>query len=75
MAFIDISDPKKRDEIVRDYVNTRLEIQNKSENEKALGLQQRINLEKQYQPLIEATKDSTKQITTLRSQRKIYLGM
>lgn len=72
MAFIDISDPKKRDEIVRDYVNTRLEIQNKSENEKALGLQQRINLEKQYQPLIEATKDSTKQITTeLKNSRSI----
>ena len=72
MAFIDISDPKKRDEIVRDYINTRLEIQNKSENEKALGLQQRINLEKQYQPLIQATKDSTNKITTeLKNSRSI----
>ena len=72
MAFIEISDPKKRDEIVRDYINTKNQIKQKYENEKAIGLQQRIDFEKQYQPLIEATKDSTQKITTeLKSNRSL----
>ena len=64
MAFIEITDPGRREEIVEDYINTKNQIKQKYENEKAIGLQQRIDLEKQYQPLLRATEDSTKKITT-----------
>ena len=64
MAFIDITDPTKRDQIVQDYMNTKSYLQQKYENEKAVGLQQKIELEKQYEPLISATKDSASKITT-----------
>ena len=63
MAFIDIKDPRKRDQIVQDYINTVKELQMRTENEKAGDLQQRIELEKQYSPLIEASKESTNKIT------------
>ena len=63
MAFIDIKDPRKRDQIVQDYVNTIKELQIRTENEKAGDLQQRMELEKQYSPLIEASKESTNRIT------------
>ena len=64
MAFIDITDPTKREQIVQDYMNTKSYLQQKYENEKAVGLQQKIELEKQYEPLISATKDSASKITT-----------
>ena len=72
MAFIDITDPQKREQIVRDYINTKNHLQQKYENEKAVGLQQKIELEKQYEPLIAATKDSAAKITTeLKSSRSM----
>ena len=64
MAFIDITDPTKRDQIVQDYINTKNYLQQKYENEKAVGLQQKMELEKQYEPLVSATKDSASKITT-----------
>ena len=64
MAFIDIKDPQKRDRIVQDYINSKKEFQQKSENNKAEGLQQQIELEKTYTPLIKATEESAKKITT-----------
>ena len=64
MAFIDITDPTKREQIVQDYMNTKSYLQQKYENEKAIGLQQKIEFEKQYEPLISATKDSASKITT-----------
>ena len=64
MSFIDIKDPQKRDRIVQDYINTKKEFQQKSENDKAEGLQQQIELEKTYTPLIKATEESAKKITT-----------
>ena len=72
MAFIEISNPAKRNEIVEDYINTKHELQEKYENDKAAGLQQRIAFEKQYQPLLKATKESSKDITTeLKKNRTI----
>ena len=61
MAFIDITDPTKRDQIVQDYINTKNYLQQKYENEKAVGLQQKMELEKQYEPLISATKEQAQQ--------------
>ena len=75
MAFIQISDPRKRDEIVQDYINTKHALREKYENDKAVGLEQKVAFEKQYQPLLKATKDSTKEITTeLQSNRSIHEG-
>ena len=75
MAFIQISDPRKRDEIVQDYINTKHTLRERYENDKAVGLEQKVAFEKQYQPLLKATKDSTKEITTeLQSNRSINKG-
>ena len=72
MAFIEISNPTKRNEIVEDYINTKHQLQEKYENDKAVGLQQRIAFEKQYQPLLKASKESSKDITTeLKKNRTI----
>ena len=62
MAFIDIKDPAKRQQIVQDYIETRKALKVKSENEKALGLDQQEALQLQYNPIIQATKDSAKEI-------------
>ena len=75
MSFIDIKDPKKRDQIVEDYIKTLSLIRQKAENEKAKGLEQQIKLEKQYNPIIKATKQSTNKITEeLKNNRAIGEG-
>lgn len=63
MAFIDIKDPTKRDQIVKDYQETLKNLRIESENKKAIGLQRKIQLEKQYTPIIKATQESTNKIT------------
>ena len=75
MSFIDIKNPQKRDQIVQDYIKTLVLIRNKAENEKAQGLEQQIKLEKQYNPIIKATKESTNKITNeLKSSRTLAEG-
>ena len=72
MSFLDIKDPQKRDEIVQDYIKTLSLIRAKAENEKAKGLEQQIQLEKQYNPIIKATKESTDKIANeLKNNRAI----
>ena len=63
MTFIDIKDPKERDRFVADYISTIKNIQQQSEDEKALGLKRQIDLEKTFNPVIKATEMSTKAIT------------
>ena len=63
MSFININNPLKREQIVKDYIKSRHEFRIQSENEKAEGLAQKLELEKTYSPLIQATKESTKAIT------------
>ena len=63
MAFIDIKDPKERDRFVADYLSTVKTIQQRNEDEKALGLKRQIDLEKTFNPVIKATEMSTKAIT------------
>ena len=75
MSFIDIKNPKKRDQIVQDYIKTLAFVRQKAENEKAQGLEQRIKLEKQYNPIINATKESANRITDeLKNNRAIAEG-
>ena len=64
MAFLDIIDPAKRTEIVQDYFNIRKSWKEKNENERAQGLEQREALAKQYEPIIQATKESADRLAT-----------
>ena len=63
MSFIDIKDPKKRDKIVADYIATIRRIQQRGEDEKSVGLAKQAELTQTFNPIIQATKDSTKIIT------------
>ena len=63
MSFLDIADPVKRDEIVKDYIATIRRVQESNENEKVVGLARKTELEKTFNPIVEATKKSTKVIT------------
>ena len=60
MAFINISDPRKRKEIVEEYIKTRNELKLKNENKKEGNLIKEQQIEEQYRPLISATEESTK---------------
>ena len=64
MAFIDIKDPIKREETVRDYIKTIKEIRARSENEKVRGISQRQDIAKVFQPVVQATEKSAKEITS-----------
>ena len=63
MAFIDIKDPIKREEIVQDYIRNIKEIRARKENEKVRDISQRQDLAKVFQPVVQATEKSTSQIT------------
>ena len=63
MAFIDIKDPIKREEIVQDYIKNLKEIQERRENEKVRGISQRQDLTKLFQPVVQATEKSASKIT------------
>ena len=64
MAFIDIKDPMKREEIVKDYIKNIKEIRERRENEKVRGISQRQDLAKVFQPVVQATEKSASQITS-----------
>ena len=64
MAFIDIKDPTKREETVKDYIKTVKEIQSRRENEKVRGISQRQDLAKVFQPVVQATEKSASKITS-----------
>ena len=56
-------DPVKREQIVQDYIKNLKEIGEKKENEKVRGITQRRDIEKVFQPVVQATEKSTSQIT------------
>ena len=64
MAFIDIKDPEKREEIVQDYVKNLKEIRERNENEKMRGITQKQDLARVFQPVVQATEKSASQITS-----------
>ena len=73
MSFIDIKDPSKRDKIVKDYISTIHRIQKRNENQKALGLEQRADLEQTFDPIIKATEKSTEEIVKkLEEPKKVF---
>ena len=64
MAFIDIKDPVKREQIVQDYIKNVQEIRERNENQKLCGIAQQQNIEKVFQPVVQATEKSASQITS-----------
>ena len=64
MAFIDIQDPTKREQIVQDYIKNIEEIRQRKENQKVWGIAQRRDIEKVFQPVVQATEKSASQITS-----------
>ena len=63
MSFIDIKDPKNRDQIVADYVATIRRVQQRNEDEKSAGLARQVELERTFKPIVKATEKSTRAIT------------
>ena len=64
MAFIDIKDPVKREEIVQDYIKNIKEIQERRENDKVRGFTQSQNIARVFKPVVEATEKSASQISS-----------
>ena len=63
MAFIDIQDPVKREQTVQDYIKNLKEIRQRKENQKVRGITEQRNIEKVFQPVVQATEKSASQIT------------
>ena len=64
MAFIDIEDPARRKEIVKEYVQMRNEVRQCGEDNKESNLLRQQTIQKSTRPLIEATERSAKLITS-----------
>ena len=64
MAFIDIQGPVKREQIVQDYIKNIKEIRQRKENQKVQGIAQRRDIEKVFQPVVQATEKTASQITS-----------
>ena len=63
MSFLNITDAKKRDEIVADYIATVRKIKERNENEKLVGLSRTAELEQTYQPIIQSQEASAEKIS------------
>ena len=70
MAFIDIPNAKKRDEIVQNYLSTITQVQQRNEDEKASNLKKQKFLEKTFEPIVRATEKSTVAITEELKKKK-----
>ena len=64
MAFIDITDPEKREDIVKEYVQMRNEVKQRNENNKESNLLKEQVLRETARPLVEATEKSAQLITS-----------
>ena len=69
MSFLNITDAKKRDEIVADYIATIRKIKERNENEKLVGLSRTAELEQTYQPIIQSQEASAEKISQAISQQ------
>ena len=59
MSFIDITDPKKRDTIVTDYLATVRRIQQRNLNERAEDLTKKEERNELFKPIVDSTEKST----------------
>ena len=70
MSFLNITDAKKRDEIVADYIATVRKIKERNENEKLVGLSRTAELEQTYQPIIQSQQMSAEKISQAITQQE-----
>ena len=63
MSFLNISDPKKRDTVVNEYLALVKKIQQEKMNEKAGELTRVENLKQVFDPVVQSTEKSTTAIT------------
>ena len=59
MSFIDITDPKRRDGIVADYLATVKRIQQRNLNDRAEDLARDEDMEKLFKPIVRSNEQST----------------
>lgn len=63
MAFINIKDPKRRDEIVQEYIRTRDEIRERNESNKESNISREREIEERLKPIVRATEESAEKVT------------
>ena len=63
MSFIDITDPKKRDAIVADYLTTVKRIQQRNLDERAQELARDEDVHNLFKPVVRSTEKSTAALT------------
>ena len=63
MSFLNITDPKKRDSIVADYLATVKRLQHRDINERAQDLVRQDDNNRMFEPVVESTGKSTQAIT------------
>ena len=63
MSFLKISDPTKRDQTVKEYLELKKNIRNNLLSERAWEQQLQTELMKFYRPITESQKATTKEIT------------
>ena len=63
MSFYDITDHKKRDEIVKDYLATMKRIKKRNMDEKLENLGYQIQMQEKFKPVLESNAEMAKEIT------------
>ena len=63
MAFLQITDPKRRDEIVKEFLNTKKAIQARNLMQRVGDLEFKRSGEKLFRPIVESQKTATETIT------------
>ena len=63
MSFITITDPKKRDEIVKSFIATKKNIQQRNINEKIGDLAQSEDRQKMFQPIVQSNIQAAEEIS------------
>ena len=63
MSFLNITDVKKRDGIVANYLATVKRLQHRDVNERAQNLVRQEDLNRMFEPVVESTGKSTQAIT------------
>ena len=63
MSFLKITDPRKREAMIRDYIETRRRIKENLITEKVGKMDTQLGFEKIFKPITETQKTTTKEIT------------
>ena len=78
MYFLNITNPKRRDSIVADYLATVKRLQHRDINERAQDLVQQNDLNRMFEPVVESTGKSTaaitKELVPIREEMKTLNG-